>query len=141
MITMEKIDYVMDVTNSSYDVVRRALLDSDGDVDLAVDIIRKSVDTSSKKSKDTIDFEDIKDAIKEIWNQGNANKLVVKKDGDIVLSLSLTVSALGIILAPVAALVGVGAGIVNDYEFKIILSTKEEIDIKEYIKCKSKTKN
>ncbi|WP_036728656.1 DUF4342 domain-containing protein [Peptoniphilus mikwangii] len=141
MITMEKIDYVMDVTNSSYDVVRRALLDSDGDVDLAVDIIRKSVDTSSKKSKDTIDFEDIKDAIKEIWNQGNANKLVVKKDGDIVLSLSLTVSALGIILAPVAALVGVGAGIVNDYEFKIILSTKEEIDIKEYIKGKSKTKN
>lgn len=140
MITMEKIDYVMNITGASYEVVRVALLDSDGDVDGAINIIRHSVvipEREEKAKKDFINFEDIKNAIKEIWDKGNASKLTVEKDGETVLSLSLTVSAVGLILAPLAAFVGAGLVIINDYDFKVLMDSGEVIDIKEYINIKN----
>ncbi len=139
MITMEKIDYVMNITGASYEVVRVALLDSDGDVDGAINIIRHSVvipEREEKTKKDFINFEEIKNAIKEIWDKGNASKLTVEKDGETVLSLSLTVSAVGLILAPLAAFVGAGLVIINDYDFKVLMDSGEVIDIKEYINIK-----
>ena len=144
MITMEKIDYVMNITGASYEVVRVALLDADSDVDRAISILRHSVVIPEKKEenkKEFISFEEIKNAIKEIWDKGNASKLTVEKDGETVLSLSLTVSAVGLILAPLAALIGAGAVLVSDYDFKIILDTGEVIDIKDYINIKKFEKN
>ena len=41
MINMTKIDYVINITGASYDIVRKALLDSDGDVDVAISYIRE----------------------------------------------------------------------------------------------------
>ena len=41
MINMTKIDYVINTTGASYDIVRKALLDSDGDVDEAIKHINK----------------------------------------------------------------------------------------------------
>ncbi|MGO1580989.1 MAG: DUF4342 domain-containing protein [Peptoniphilaceae bacterium] len=144
MISMEKIDYVINVTGASYDIVRLALLDSDGDVDLAIKSINSSISlfTSSENNgntkKDFINFEDIKKAIKDIWEKGNASKLIVEKDGETVLSLSLTVSAIGVVLSPLAAILGFGIGLEKDYEFKIIMSNKEVIDLKEYIRSMKK---
>lgn len=147
MISMEKIDYVINVTGASYDIVRLALLDSDGDVDLAIKSINSSINlfTSSENNenngntkKDFINFEDIKKAIKDIWEKGNASKLIVEKDGETVLSLSLTVSAIGVVLSPLAAILGFGIGLEKDYEFKIIMSNKEVIDLKEYIRSMKK---
>lgn len=36
MINMDKIDRVMEITDASYDEVRQALIDHDGDVDQAI---------------------------------------------------------------------------------------------------------
>lgn len=139
MITMEKIDYVMDVTGASYEVVRVALLNADGNVDIAIKAIKNSVgnvefDTEGKKKKDFINFDDIKKAIMDLWEQGNTNKLVVEKNNEVVYSLSLNISVLGVALAPLAAIVGVGAGLINDYDFKIIMKDGNKLDLKEYIK-------
>ncbi|MBP2025275.1 DUF4342 domain-containing protein [Peptoniphilus stercorisuis] len=143
MITMEKIDYVMNITGASYEVVRVALLDADGDVDRAIKIIMHSVVIPEKKEdekKDFINFDEIKNAIKEIWDKGNASKIIVSKDDEIVLSLPLTVSALGLVLAPLAALVGAGVVLVTDYDFKVIMDSGEIIDLKEYINIKKFSK-
>ena len=138
MITMEKIDYVMNVTHVPYEVVRKYLLECDGDVDLAINKIREEYDditheTSSENKKEFVSFEDIKNAIHDIWIKGNASKLVVEKNGEIVLSLPLTVSALGVVLAPFASLIGTGVVLIDDFDFKIILKDGKEIDIKDYI--------
>lgn len=134
MITMEKIDYVMNVTGASYEVVRVALLDADGDVDKAINIIAHSVVIKEREEKkDFINFNDIKNAIKEIWDKGNASKLIVEKNGETILSLSLTVSAVGLILAPLASALGAGVVLIHDYDFKILMDSGEIIDIKEYI--------
>ncbi|MGI5948842.1 DUF4342 domain-containing protein [Peptoniphilus sp.] len=159
MISMEKIDYVINVTGASYEIVRKALLDSDGDVDVAIEMIKGNQKDSSDtveaeviiedeedKKKDSKDYfeeftaymEEIIDAVKEIWRKGNARRLLVEKDDETVLSLSLTTSAIGIALALPASLLGLSAAYVYDYSFKIIMEDGEVIDIKEYLKDKNK---
>ncbi|MDU1954800.1 MAG: DUF4342 domain-containing protein [Peptoniphilus lacydonensis] len=170
MINMTKIDYVINTTGASYDIVRKALLDSDGDVDLAIEYIndgkyeekenqnffeeedskvfedeeeKSSNEKKRRAGKEYVDevvnyLDEIVDAIKEIWRKGNARRLVVEKDNETVLSLSLTTSAIGMILALPASLLGISAAYVYDYSFKIIMESGEVIDIKEYLKDKSK---
>jgi hypothetical protein len=95
MISMEKIDYVINVTGASYEIVRKALLDSDGDVDVAIEMIKGNQKDSSDtveaeviiedeedKKKDSKDYfeeftaymEEIIDAVKEIWRKGKCQK-------------------------------------------------------------------
>lgn len=83
-------------------------------------------------------LDEIVDAIKEIWRKGNASRLLVEKDNETVLSLSLTTSAIGMILALPASLLGISAAYIYDYSFKIIMDNGELIDVKEYLKDKSK---
>lgn len=164
MINMTKIDYVINITGASYDIVRKALLDSDGDVDVAISYIREgkydvNIDPSKvyeneeekesdpkgerKTGREYIDdvinyLDEILEAIKEIWRKGNASRLLVENKGETVLSLSLTTSAIGMLLALPASLLGLSAAYVYDYSFKIIMDNGEVIDVKEYLKDKSK---
>ena len=164
MINMTKTDYVINITGASYDVVRKALLDSDGDVDVAISYIRegkydvniepskvyeneKEKESDShgerKSSKGYIDdvikyLDEILEAVKEIWRKGNASRLLVENKGETVLSLSLTTSAIGMLLALPASLLGLSAAYIYDYSFKIIMDNGEVIDVKEYLKDKSK---
>ena len=164
MINMTKIDYVIQITGASYDIVRKALLDSDGDVDVAISYIREgkydvNIDPSKvyeneeekesdpkgerKTGRDYVDdvinyLDEILEAIKEIWRKGNASRLLVENKGETVLSLSLTTSAIGMLLALPASLLGLSAAYVYDYSFKIIMDNGEVIDVKEYLKDKSK---
>ena len=164
MINMTKIDYVINITGASYDIVRKALLDSDGDVDVAISYIREgkydvNIDPSKvyeneeekesdpkgerKTGREYVDdvinyLDEILEAIKEIWRKGNASRLLVENKGKTVLSLSLTTSAIGMLLALPASLLGLSAAYVYDYSFKIIMDNGEVIDVKEYLKDKSK---
>ena len=164
MINMTKIDYVINITGASYDIVRKALLDSDGDVDVAISYIRegkydaniepskvyeneKEKESDShgerKSSKDYVDdvikyLDEILEAVKEIWRKGNASRLLVENKGETVLSLSLTTSAIGMLLALPASLLGLSAAYIYDYSFKIIMDNGEVIDVKEYLKDKRK---
>ena len=164
MINMTKIDYVINITGASYDIVRKALLDSDSDVDVAISYIRegkydaniepsrvyeneKEKESDShgerKSSKGYVDdvikyLDEILEAVKEIWRKGNASRLLVENKGETVLSLSLTTSAIGMLLALPASLLGLSAAYIYDYSFKIIMDNGEVIDVKEYLKDKSK---
>ena len=75
---------------------------------------------------------DIIDAIREIWKRGNASRLDIEKDGRVVLSISLTISTIGLILAPVAALIGIGAAMITEYTVKITLDNGTVINVNEF---------
>lgn len=136
----------MNMTGQSYEVVRKALLETDGDVDRAIQIINDSYknifDEGAKDAKNAFSnvgdkfdnfAKDVQNAIEDIWKKGNASRLVVEKNGSTILNLSLAISAVGVILGPVSALVGAGAALLTDYDFYIILDDGERIDIKKYI--------
>jgi hypothetical protein len=92
----------------------------------------------AEESKQSAQAGDIIDAIKEIWRKGNASRLDIEKDGRTVLSVSLTVGTIGLLLAPVAALIGIGAALVTDYVVRITLDNGTIIDVNEFaVKRKS----
>lgn len=162
MINLEKIDYVINATGASYELVRDALLNTDGDVDRAIGYIEAKrgaeefkkdekieaeaevIEEKESKNKffgdvsDTLD--EIIDAIKEIWRKGNASRLIVEKNKETVLSLSLTVSTIGALIAPIASLLGLTVAYITDYDFKIIMADGDVIDVREYLRGKRKNK-
>ena len=75
---------------------------------------------------------EILDAIKEIWNRGNTSRLDIEKGGKTVLSVSLTVGTIGLVLAPVAALIGIGAALITDYVVTITLDNGTVINVNEF---------
>jgi hypothetical protein len=75
---------------------------------------------------------DIIDAIREIWRKGNASHLDIEKEGKTVLSISLTVGTIGLLLAPVAALIGIGAALITEYTINITLDNGTVINVNEF---------
>lgn len=151
MITMEKIDYVISVTGASYGDVREALLSADGDVDKAIRLLMgeekvedektegfdfKDAKTKAEDISDTISNfgEEVIDAVKDFWEKGNATKLVIMDEKDeVILNVSMNLGAIWTVIAPVAALMGVGIGIISRWEFYIYLDDGKVINVKDYI--------
>jgi hypothetical protein len=77
--------------------------------------------------------QDIIDAVKEIWKRGNASRLDIEKGGKIVLSIPLTVGAIGLVLAPMAALIGIGAALITEYTIKITLDDGTVVNVNEFV--------
>jgi len=76
--------------------------------------------------------QDIIDAIRDIWKRGNASRLDIEKGGKTVLSVPLTVGTIGVVLAPVAALIGVGAALITEYKITITLDNGTVVDVNEF---------
>lgn len=160
MINMEKIDYVISVTGADYETVREALLNADGNVDLAIGYIMGQQDGESRReesskasfsdfgkfkdmnkefeglSNKVSDFtEEILDAVREIIKTGNATKIVVTDDKDKeLLSVSLTIGAIGTVFAPYLALISAGVGIISKCEFYVHFKDGRVVNVKDYIK-------
>lgn len=152
MINIEKIDFVMEKTGAEYSAVRTALIIANGDVEKAIQFIQSN-QTHRIGEESTVSGEgqnwkeeykekkytkenpigafaqDIIDVIKDIWERGKASSLVIEKDGKIVLSLSLTVSTIGLVIAPVAAIIGLGAAFITEYSIKIIMDDGQVVDV------------
>jgi len=140
MITLEAIDRVMEATGASYDRVREALLGADGGVDAAINSLLaeeapegEPEDAAGGPSTDANALlDDIVSSIKEIWRTGNASSLIIEKQGKQILNLSLTISALALLVAPLVVLLGLGAALVTEYTIKVIMKNGEVIDVREY---------
>ena len=59
--------------------------------------------------------EDILARIKEIINEGNARRIIIKNDKDeTILEFPMTIGAVGVVLAPIFAAVGAIAALATD---------------------------
>lgn len=146
MINIEKVDYVMNATGKSYEEVREALLENDGNVDRAISYLEGKERAEGEKTGKGFNFntekienlaDEIVSSIKEIWNKGNASKLVVEdKNGEVILNIPLTASAITIALNPLLVLFAIGGIVITTANFKIIMDDGKVVDIKEYINTK-----
>ncbi len=57
--------------------------------------------------------------VQELLHEGNVRRIVVKKDGHVVMDVPLTVAAIGVIAAPVLAAMGALAAFVGQYTIMI----------------------
>lgn len=96
-ITLEAIEKVMEQTGVEYKTAKEALLKTDGNVDAAIKLI----------NPDTIDIgEEAKAAVEKLKKkveEGNVDRIQIRKDDQIVLSVPVNVGIIGGILGLAAA--------------------------------------
>ena len=77
---------------------------------------------------------DILETLRKLLRDFNATKIMIRKDGHTVLDISATIGAIGLILAPVAAVIGLGAAVVTDYELILVLADGRELNVNQIAK-------
>lgn len=126
-ITIESIDQVMErVPGATYAQVKEALLKCDGDVVDAI-ILLQDNSTGAGEKKDKKTFEDVfgkdsdkmKEEITELIRKSNVVRIVVEKNGKVIINLPITVGVVGVVFAPILSLIGLSASVLAKYRIKI----------------------
>ena len=105
-ITLEKIELVKDRTGVSYAEAKEALEAAEGSVVDAIISIEESIDRDSDK-KFSKQGNAVIDNLKALVKKGNVSKILIKKDGDVVLNIPVNLGILGTVIAPWGAILGV----------------------------------
>lgn len=126
-ITIESIDQVMErVPGATYAQVKEALLKCDGDVVDAI-ILLQDNPTETDEKKDKKSFEDvfgkdsdkIKEEISELIRKSNVIRIVIEKNGKIIMNIPISVGVVGVVFAPILSLIGLSASVIAKYRIKI----------------------
>jgi len=128
MITLEKIDIVVERTGVSFEIARDALNLCDGDEIEAIIYIQSKMEDEESEG---VKARDIIATLKEYIRKGNVSRIIIEKEdeNEVILNLPLTVGAVGMILAPVVAIIGLGATVLNKITVKIVDSEGKIINI------------
>lgn len=128
-ITIEAIDQVMErVHGATYAQVKEALIKSNGDVVDAI-ILLQDNDTNQneessncKKTFEDIfgkDSEQMKEDISELIRKSSVVRIVIEKNGKIIMNVPITVGVVGVVFAPMLSLIGFSASVLAKYRIKI----------------------
>lgn len=164
MITLDQIEQLMARTGADYPTVRDALRATDGDMFKALLLIEQDQakdetteaagyryeDTRKEKTAETHTADDAKDTehtakeattagqiletLRELLSRFNATKITIRKGDRVILDLSATIGAIGLIIAPIAAIIGLGAAVVTEYEIILTLDNGREINVNQAAK-------
>ena len=135
-ISIEKVDMVVDRTGVSYSKAKEALEKSQGDVVDAIIYIESSNKTFTENLGNR--GEEIFDKIKESIKKGNVTKIIIKKDGEIIMNIPITAGAIGTIISPEIALLGVSSALLAKCSFEIVKEDGEIVNVNETLENKIK---
>lgn len=127
-ITLEKIELVKDRTGVSYKEAKEALEHADGSVVDAIIAIEETIDINSR-SKLGEQGSAVIDKIKDAIRKGNVSKIMIKKDDEILLNLSVNIGLAGTILFPWAAIVGMLAAFGTKCSIELLKDDGEVVDL------------
>ena len=128
-ITLEKIELVKDRTGVGYKEAKEALEKTDGSVVDAIILIEETIDDSTKETeKKNVQ---ILDTIKEAVRKGNVSKIVIKKDGDIVMNLPVNIGIIGTVLFPWAAIGGCIAALGTKCSIELVKEDGDVVNVSE----------
>ena len=129
-ITLEKIELVKDRTGVSYKEAKEALEAAKGSV---VDAIINIEETINMSGRGRLNDQGVKlvERIKAAVKKGNVTKILVKKEGEILLNLPVNVGILGTVIAPWAALIGAIAAFGTKCDIELLTDDGHVIDIGE----------
>lgn len=100
---LKKIDEILSRTNTDYSTAKKALDAANGDVLEAIIIIEKEKASSRCFNRG----EQIMDQLKDILAKGNATKLTIKKDNEIIINIPITAGLVSAFIAPFLSTAGI----------------------------------
>ena len=108
-ITLEAVEKVMEQTGVEFKAAKEALVKTDGDVDAAIRLIKPE----TKNIGDDIDS--VMDKLKKIVEEGNVDRVQIRKGKEIVFSVPVNVGIvgglIGLATAPWALIAGAVAAL------------------------------
>jgi hypothetical protein len=96
-ITLEAVEKVMEQTGVDYKAAKEALVKTDGDVDAAI----KLITPDTKDLGD--DIKEMMDKLKKKVEEGNVDRIQIKKGDEVVFSVPVNVGIVGGLLGLAAA--------------------------------------
>lgn len=126
-ITLEKIELVKDRTGATYKDSKDALEKCEGNVVDAIIMLEGNLESKADKDKK----ECLVSKIEEIIKRGNISKIIVKKDGEVILNIPLTVGIIGTVIAPWIVIAGAVASVGFKCQIEFIKDDGTLIDLTE----------
>jgi len=133
-ITLEKVDAVVDRTGVSYKEAKDALEKSDGNVIEAIVYLEQQRKSWGSSVNDK--GEEVLDKLKEAIRKGNATKIIIKKDGDIIMNIPVTAGAIGTILSLPMAAIGLSAAMLSKCTFEIVREDGQIVNVNDVVEKK-----
>lgn len=96
-ITLEAVEKVMEETGVDYKTAKEALTNADGDVDAAINAIQPQTQEISE------DIKALMEKLKKKVNEGNVDRVQIKKGDEVVLSVPVNVGIVGGLVGLAAA--------------------------------------
>ncbi|MFZ5965905.1 MAG: DUF4342 domain-containing protein [Bacillota bacterium] len=129
-ISLEKIDAVRERTGVTYKEAKEALEATEGNV---VDAIIHIEERQNVNWKDNISEagNEVLEKLKTIVKKGNVTKIVLKKDNDVIMNIPVTAGAIGAVLSPPIAMVGVLSALATKCRIEIVKTDGEVVDLNE----------
>ena len=123
---LHKIDEILKRTNADYGRAKEALEAADGDVLEAIILIENQQKGGKSGS---IKGEQIMAQLKDIIAKGNATKLTIKKDNEVIMNIPITAGLVGALWAPILSAAGISAALLAKCSVEITQTDGKIIDL------------
>jgi hypothetical protein len=135
-ITLKKIDLIRERTGVSYREAKNVLEQAEGNVIEALIQLEDQKkdwkqDIHTWKEEFTVKGTEVADKVKEVLRKGNVHKITIKQDGKKVAEIPVVLGALGGLLLPELAVLGLLGALFKQYTIELereepIVATRQE---------------
>lgn len=124
---LQKIDEILRRTNTDYSTAKEALDAANGDVLEAIIIIENQ--QKGKASNTSGKGEQLMNQLKDILTKGNATKLTIRKNNEVIVNLPITAGIIGAVVAPFLSAAGITAALLTQCSVEITQADGKIIDL------------
>ena len=131
-VNLENVDIIRERTGVSYKKAKEAIEQANGNIVDALVFLEEEVEEKRWRESVGDMGNEIIVKIKELAKKGNVTRIIIKKEGDVLLNIPVTAGAIGIVLAPIASIVGVSAAILTKMTVEIVTKEGEIVNINKF---------
>lgn len=127
---LQKIDDILKRTTADYSTAKQALEDANGDVLEAIILIEnQNKNAYTQQNSGPNKGEQIFTQLKDILAKGNATKITIKKNNEVIVNLPVTAGLIGALLAPVLSAAGITVALLAQCSVEITQADGKVVDI------------
>ncbi len=126
---LQKIDDILKRTNTDYSTAKKALEEANGDVLEAIILIETQYKNQQYSKSVSGKGEQLLNQLKDILNKGNATKLTIKKNNEVIVNLPITAGLIGAWIAPFLSAAGITAALLTQCSVEITQADGKIVDL------------
>lgn len=126
---LQQIDDIIKRTNADFSTAKQALDEAGGDVLDAIILIEKQNKEKSANQSGSGRGDKILSQLKDIISKGNATKITIKKNNEVIVNLPVTAGLIGALIAPFLSAAGITAALLTQCSVEITQADGKVVDI------------